>query len=231
MPPSPLVWRSPRWRALAKPAGLPVFPPHADPSGDCLLRRLLAVAPEAGAAAWPAGFSGGIAHRLDVSTSGQVLAAATPQDLSVLRAAFSAKALRKRYRFVTARDVPWSTHTVSHRLAHDRRKKRRMTFERGRDTPHRGKWMEAETDLQRVGPLAGGLWLWEARMRTGVMHQIRVHAAAAGLALVGDRLYGGGPPLPGLPPGVAFLLHHVGLTGPGLDPPAQPVPDWWPRPR
>jgi len=34
------------WMHLRKPAGVPVLPPHDDPAGDCLLRRLLAVAPE-----------------------------------------------------------------------------------------------------------------------------------------------------------------------------------------
>src|SRR5690606_11456797 len=69
------------FRTLSKPAGLPVFPPHADPAGDCLLARLLAEEPWRAALPWPAGFDGGIAHRLDVSTSGAVLAASDPDAL------------------------------------------------------------------------------------------------------------------------------------------------------
>ena len=63
-------------------------------------------------------------------------------------------------------------------------------------------------------------------MQTGVMHQIRAHAGFAGLALAGDRLYGGGQPPADFP--VPFALHHVGLVGPGLAPPPVDPPRWWP---
>ena len=58
---------------LFKPAGLTVFPPHADPEGDCVLGRLLADDPARAELAWPTGFEGGIAHRLDRSTSGALV--------------------------------------------------------------------------------------------------------------------------------------------------------------
>ena len=57
-----LIW-------LEKPAGIPVFRPHKDPAGDCLLARLLTARPEHDDS-FPDGFEGGILHRLDVSTSG-----------------------------------------------------------------------------------------------------------------------------------------------------------------
>lgn len=228
MPASPIIWQSDPWLALSKPAGLTVFPLHVDPEADCLLRRLRADRPGLDEVEWPDGFAGGLAHRLDRATSGMVLAAADAPALAQLRGWFSAKALTKTYQLVTARDVPWDTHAVTVRLAHDRRRKHRMTYERGRDTAHRGRWFDAETRFRRIGPCGHGLWRWEARMRTGVMHQIRVHAAAAGLALAGDTLYGGGSLDLDRPPGARFLLHHVGLRGPALDPPPIPVPDWWP---
>jgi 23S rRNA pseudouridine1911/1915/1917 synthase len=223
-----IAWTAADWIALRKPAGIPVFPPHADPTGDCLLRRLIVEAPRQAEIDWPAGFSGGLAHRLDTSTSGLVLAARSESALREIRAAFSSRALNKRYRFVSARAVPWDHHTVTHRLAHDRRRRSRMTYERGASTPHRGRWHDATTSLRRMGSTSDGLAIWEATMRTGVMHQIRVHAASVGLALVGDRLYGGGTPHPATPNGVDFLLHHCGFIGPDLDPPDQPVPAWWP---
>lgn len=63
-------------------------------------------------------------------------------------------------------------------------------------------------------------------MQTGVMHQIRLHAAFAGLALVGDRLYGGGESPDFFP--ADFALHHVGLHGQHWEPAPVPTPDWWP---
>lgn len=213
-----------RWISLSKPPGLPVFPPHRDPGGACLLRALLAEHPEQAAHDWPDGFAGGIAHRLDIPTSGQVLAARTPDDLVWLRSLFSEKRLRKTYRLLTARDVPWDTNTISAPIAHDRRKKSRMVVQRGSATPHRGKWLPAETRFRRIGRV-GALWCFEAEMRSGVMHQIRVHAGFAGIALAGDRRYGGGEPPAHFP--VPFALHHVGLVGPGLQPEPQELPAFW----
>ena len=65
-------------------------------------------------------------------------------------------------------------------------------------------------------------------MRSGVMHQVRLHAASVGLALAGDRLYGGGDWTCPRPEGALFALHHLGLVGPGLDPGTVPLPQWWP---
>ena len=73
-------------------------------------------------------------------------------------------------------------------------------------------------------PLQGELHCWEARMSTGVMHQIRLHAASIGLALAGDRLYGGGAWTFPRPDGAHFALHHIGISGPGLQPCEAPSP-------
>lgn len=211
-----------------KPAGLPCFPPHADPDGDCVLARLLAAGWVDPGAAFPPGFSGGIAHRLDISTSGQLLVARSPAALDQLRAQFTEKVLTKRYLLWTRRRPRWEEHRCTRPVAHDRRKKRRMVVQRGASTPHRGRWLPAETRFRVWGPAEGG-WLVEARMRTGVMHQIRVHAGFLGIALAGDRLYGGGPLGREHGPGVRFLLHHCGLSGPQLEPPAVTPPEAWPQ--
>jgi len=128
--------------------------------------------------------------------------------------------------FLTRKDVPWDSHTVEARLAHDRSRKDRMVVERGRSTPHRGRWYEARTAFERAGT-ADALVAWAATMSTGVTHQIRVHAAFAGLALAGDRLYGGGASDPDWD--VPFLLHHRGLEGPDVEGALMsPVPQFWP---
>ena len=197
-----------------------MFPPHDDPEGDCLLRRS-----ELATDGWDAAFAGGIAHRLDTPTSGQVLSAATPEDLVWLRGLFASRQLTKVYRFISSASVPWDTNSIDRAIAHDRRKRGRMVVQRGHQTPHRGRWMDAKTDFRRIGPTRDGGHVWEAVMRTGVMHQIRVHAAFVGIPLRGDRRYGGGLSTNETVP---FLLHHVGLVGPGLDPPAAPLPAYWP---
>lgn len=208
-------------RTLFKPAGLPVFPPHADPAGACCLRALLAEAPWRAGLPWPDGYAGGIAHRLDVSTSGALLVADHPDELQGLRAAFSGKSLRKRYLLRAARQVSWDRNRCDLPLAHDRRRKRRMIVQRGANTPHRGRWLPARTHFERV---TGDLW--RAEIDTGVMHQIRVHAAFIGIPILGDALYGGGATPPDAPSGLVFFLHHEGLDGPGVRTDPVPLPDW-----
>lgn len=214
------------WFTLLKPAGIPVFPPHEDPLGDCVLARLLHRRPSQRAMAWPPGFEGGICHRLDSSTTGLLLVALDLEGLRRIRAAFTEHALEKHYLFVSARDVPWDRGDIDRPIAHDPRRRDRMIVERGAATPHRGRWYPARTRFCRSPLRVAGGTVWEATMWTGVMHQIRAHAASLGLALAGDRLYGGGPPLPGSPPGLRFALHHCGLVGPGLRPAKAPLPDW-----
>src|SRR5881296_3995839 len=51
-----------------------------------------------------------------------------------------------------------------------------------------GKW-NAITRYRTLGHSYGFSWL-EIEMTTGVTHQIRVHLAAVGHAIVGDSLYG-----------------------------------------
>ena len=205
---------------ISKPAGIPVFPPHDDVAGDCLLRRLLAQQPWRAEIDWPKGFEGGIAHRLDTSTSGAMLLADSVEELEKIRSHFRDHSFVKTYLFLSAGDVPWDRNTCDKPIAHDPRKKGRMIVQRGKNTPHRGKWYPAQTRFERIGGR-----LWRATMRSGVTHQIRAHAAFVGIAILGDYRYGGGPTPPDAPPGLSFFLHHLGLRGPnGLvtDPVAKP---------
>lgn len=73
-------------------------------------------------------------------------------------------------------------------------------------TPVAGK--AARTEFERVGP-RGSAFLHKATLRRGRMHQIRVHAARAGLPILGDDTYGGAP-FPRL------ALHCHSLQWPGI---------------
>ena len=174
---------------------------------------------------WDPSFAGGLAHRLDTPTSGQVVSARSESDLVWIRGLFADGQLTKVYRFVSAADVPWDEHQTDRPIAHDKRKRSRMVVQRGNNTPHRGKWLPAHTRFRRLGSTTDGAHLWEAVITSGVMHQIRVHAAFLGIPLRGDRRYGGGVPTDETVP---FLLHHLGLSGPDLSPPEAPLPDHWP---
>ena len=209
---------------LSKPSGVSCFPYRKDPSKHSMLDLLLRDHPMQ-RQEWPSGFDGGIAHRLDVSTSGQLLVAKTPEVLAALREDFTNKRLLKRYRFLTSREVSWTEHGISLPLAHHKSNRRKMVVQRGKNTPHRGKWFSANTSFHHLAS-RGGIHLWEATMRTGVMHQIRLHAAIAGLALLGDRLYGGGESLTYFPSD--FALHHCGIESTRWQIRSVCLPEWWP---
>lgn len=196
-----------------------MFPLHADPDSDCVLARLLAAEPHRREIPWPEGFAGGIAHRLDRSTSGALLVAEDPEELGRIREAFRDRAFVKTYRMRTLAEVPWDTNRCELPIAHARRNRRKMVVQRGRTTAHRGRWYPASTGFRR---LHGGLF--EVTMESGVMHQIRVHAAFLGIPLEGDGLYGGGERVTPAE-GADFLLHHVGLVGPFATDPVI-TPSW-----
>jgi 23S rRNA pseudouridine1911/1915/1917 synthase len=195
-----------------------VFPPHGDPSGDCVLRWWRG---QRALGAFPPGFEGGLAHRLDVSTSGVLLACHDAAELERARGAFAGKRLHKTYRLLSSGQVDEDRIEVDLPVAHDRRRRDRMVVQRGPRTRHRGRWYPARTRFRRIQGR-----LWEAVIETGVMHQIRVHAASVGLPLDGDRIYGGAE-LVGAPQGVDFALHHARMGGWGACP-FCPPPGWWP---
>jgi 23S rRNA-/tRNA-specific pseudouridylate synthase len=205
----------------AKPPGLPVFPPHVDPAGPCVLAEVLVAMPWRASVAWPSGFEGGIAHRLDTATSGALWLADSVDELAAMRAAFAGGVLRKTYRLLATTPPAWSERVCARPIAHDAKHKRRMVVQRHAHTAHRGRWYPAHTAFRS---LEGALV--EAVITTGVMHQIRVHAAFEGIPLRGDALYGGGEPEPGAGAATPFRLHHVGLVGPGWATQPVALPDW-----
>jgi 23S rRNA pseudouridine1911/1915/1917 synthase len=183
---------------VEKPAGIPCFPPHGDPTGDCLLARLRR-ADLLGVGAFPPGFEGGLAHRLDTLTSGFLVVATTPAALAAVRAEWPT--LRKFYRFRSSAPVKFHERVITAPIANHARHADRVVVQRWPRERHRGRWLEAWTGLRRLP----SPW-WEAEIRTGVRHQVRAHAAFAGLPLDGDGLYGGSPGVP--------ALVHTAILGP-----------------
>lgn len=218
-----------------KPSGIPCFPKcfgtdqHTEKKQeDSVFYRLSLLDSGIADIPWPTGFEGGIAHRLDTATSGQLLVAKTMDTLIALRREFTEKKLQKHYVFLTQKQVSWTENTVNFAIAHDKKHKKRMVVQRGSNTEHRGRWLAASTHFRIIGKHRE--WcLVHATMHTGVMHQIRVHAAITGLALLGDSLYGGGASPSFFPSD--FALHHVGIMSDmfALEQHMVSVPTWWPE--
>lgn len=168
----------------------------------------------------------GVVHRLDRFTSGVIVVAKTDAAHRTLAKAFEERRVKKTYwalvrgrvedpakrllkpaRLISADGRSWGR--IETGIARDRRHGRRMTavesgVEGGRD---------AVTDYRPLA-VAGGCSLVEVRIHTGRTHQIRVHLAAAGRPVVGDRLYGGPAAPAGFPASERFYLHARRLVLP-----------------
>lgn len=162
-----------------KPPGLVVHPaPGHD--GGTLVNALMYHCPDLR----PIGgeIRPGIVHRLDKDTSGVLVAAKSGAALEALASQFKERRVAKTYlALVHGRprasageiDLPIGRHPVD--------RKRMSTAGRHRRTAMT-RWHLRE----RLGPAS----LMEVALLTGRTHQIRVHLAAVGHAVVGDAVYG-----------------------------------------
>jgi 23S rRNA pseudouridine1911/1915/1917 synthase len=177
-----------------KPAGVPSQPLAPGELGT-VANALIARYPEM-ATVGDDPREAGLCHRLDVETSGVLLAARTRGAWETMRAAFSAeRAVEKRYLALVAGpladegviDVP-----LAHAGDHVR--------------PGLDEGRTAITEFS-VRARAGEYALVDVTLVTGVLHQVRAHLASVGAPIVGDTTYGGREE-PGLS---RFFLHAVSL--------------------
>lgn len=167
-----------------KPAGIPSHPLRPGEMGT-VANALLARFPEC-ASASDDPREGGLCHRLDIDTSGVLLAARTKQAWMRVRAAFSRGEVDKRYWALVTGPIA-EEGEIEIPLRHHRKRKDRVEPARGEEPGAR-----SARSLFRVLSRAGQYSLVEVRIITGVLHQVRAHLAAIGAPVVGDALYGTG---------------------------------------
>jgi len=165
---------------IDKAAGMVVHPAAGNWSGT-LLNALLARDPAS--AALP---RAGIVHRLDKDTSGLMVVGRTLAAVTALTRAIAAREVQRRY-LAIAHGAPererWS---IEAPIGRDSKVRTRMAIV--------GSGKAARTDVERIA-VAKRFAALRCTLHSGRTHQIRVHLAAQGLPLVGDRLYGGEPAL------------------------------------
>lgn len=160
---------------VSKPAGMVVHPAPGHPSGT-LVNALLARAGRLpGERDRP-----GIVHRLDAGTSGLMIVAKREGALTELRRMMAAREVTRTY-LALVEGRPHASATIDAPIGRSTRHRKKMAVvAEGR---------EAITAYRRI-ELFRDTALLEVKPRTGRTHQIRVHLAASGHAVVGDRVYG-----------------------------------------
>lgn len=160
---------------IAKPAGMPTYPLRANELGT-LANRLVARYPEClGIGEDPR--EAGLAHRLDIRTSGLLVAARNHDTWLALRRAFADGAVDKSYLSVV-HERPIGVECEEPLLQQG---KRVHVDYAGLDAH------TCWTQLDRNDEFA----LLRCQAHTGRMHQVRAHLAHCGSPIVGDTLYGG----------------------------------------
>ena len=178
-----IVHRDPSFIVLDKPAGVPVAATRDSARGTLAeaLRRRLAdeglVRPYVG-----------VVHRLDRGASGLVLFTIRDIANKSVHKQFVEHAIDRTYRVLVEGDAPAELVCEAPLVALPGAEGMRVA------TSGEPRAKPARTSFRRVQPEhpRAGTSLLEATLDTGRTHQIRIHAATLGHAVVGDRRYGNG---------------------------------------
>ena len=172
-----VAYEDPHLVVVDKPAGVVVHPGKGNRTGT-LAQALQGVA-AGGEEPWRAG----IVHRLDRDTSGLLVVAKSESVHRALKALLASRRMGREYLALVDGHPDARTGTIEAPIGRDRRDPKVMSIET--DTPR-----EARThfELERVLTETA---LLRVTLDTGRTHQIRVHMAAIGHPVLGDRQYGG----------------------------------------
>ena len=167
-----------------KPAGLVVHPAAGNYDGtmvNALLHHCAGRLSGIGGVARP-----GIVHRIDKDTSGLLVVAKTDKAHEGLAAQFARHDVDRRYTAVVGGVPVPPAGRIEGALARSTANRQKMAIVKD------GRGKHAITHFRTVAAFDGAAQV-ECRLETGRTHQIRVHMASIGHALLGDAVYGRTP--------------------------------------
>ena len=169
-----------------KPAGMVVHPAVGNRDGtlvNALLHHCKGQLSGINGVARP-----GIVHRIDKDTSGLLVVAKSDAAHEGLARQFADHSIARRYLAVCGGHPNPSSGTIAGRIGRSDRDRKKMAVLP--DDATRGK--HAVTHYETIRRLDHAA-LIECRLETGRTHQVRVHCASIGHALLGDPVYGRTP--------------------------------------
>ncbi len=182
--PLTIVYEDDALLVVDKPAGLVVHPAAGNYDGtmvNALLHHCAGRLSGIGGVARP-----GIVHRIDKDTSGLLVVAKTDPAHEALSRQFAAHSVDRRYTAIVAGQPVPPTGRIEGALARSPANRQKMAI------VSEGRGKRAVTHYRVVQMLRQAARV-ECRLETGRTHQIRVHMASIGHALLGDATYGRTP--------------------------------------
>ena len=122
-----------------------------------------------------------VVHRLDMETSGAILFAKNPFILPILNRLLEDKVIYRDYLALCQGQLKKTDWAITDKIGRDRHDRRKRVIDNQ-------KGQEALTQVHLLKTI-GKNSLVACRLQTGRTHQIRVHLAHHGHALIGDPLY------------------------------------------
>ena len=203
--PLTIVFEDDALLVVDKPAGLVVHPAAGNLDGtmvNALLHHCAGRLSGIGGVARP-----GIVHRIDKDTSGLLVVAKTDPAHEFLSRQFAAHTVDRRYTAVVAGVPAPPAGRIDATLARSSANRQKMAI------VAEGRGKRAVTHYRTIAAFRGATQV-ECRLETGRTHQIRVHMASIGHALLGDAAYGRTPgSLAGVMQGFARQALHAATLG------------------
>ncbi len=179
--PLDIIYEDAHLVVIDKPAGLVVHPAAGNLDGtlvNALLHHCSGQLSGIGGVARP-----GIVHRIDKETSGLLVVAKSDTAHEGLARQFKDHSIARRYLAIASGHPRPMSGTIETWIGRSERDRKKMAVQQ------EGRGKHAITHYRTLETLKGAA-LMECRLETGRTHQVRVHMAHIGHALIGDPAYG-----------------------------------------